>query len=80
MSLDLKIFQMPLEVSPSHSDHTWNVALNDYSAYTDIRLVCDIYKNPYYNDSGATQDTGRVTRLLVPVNQYGHCIFNVRSE
>lgn len=79
MSLDLKIYQQPLEVCPSHADHTWNVALNDYSAYTDIRLVADIYKNPYRNDSGSTQDYGKISRLLIPPNDFGHCIFNVET-
>ena len=79
MSLNLDIIQMPLEATPTHSDHTWNVALNDYSAYTDIRLVVDIYKNPYQNDSGSTQDYGKVARLLVPVNEFGNCIFNVET-
>lgn len=79
MSLSLNIRQQPLEVTPSHADHTWNIVMNDYSAYTDIRLVVDVYKNPYRNDSGSTQDFGRVTRLLVPPNQYGNCIFNVET-
>lgn len=79
MSLNLFIKQAPLSVTPSHSDHTWNVVLNDYSAYTDIRLVVDVYKNPYRNDSGSTQDSGRVSRLLVPSNEYGNCIFNVET-
>ena len=79
MSLNLDIIQMPLEATPTHSDHTWNVRVNDFSAYTDIRLVVDIYKNPYQNDSGSTQDYGKVARLLVPVNEFGHCIFNVET-
>ena len=79
MSLTLNIRQSPLEVTPSHADHTWNVVMNDYSAYTDIRLVVDVYKNPYRNDSGSTQDFGKVARLLVPPNQYGNCIFNVET-
>ena len=79
MSLTLEIRQMPLAVTPTHSDHTWNVVMNDYSAYTDIRLVVDIYKNPYRNDSGSTQDYGKVARLLVPPNQFGNCIFNVET-
>jgi len=79
MSLTLNIRQMPLEATPSHSDHTWNVVMNDYSAYTDIRLVVDVYKNPYQNDSGSTQDFGKVSRLLVPPNQLGNCIFNVET-
>jgi hypothetical protein len=79
MSLTLNIRQMPLEATPSHSDHTWNVVMNDYSAFTDIRLVVDVYKNPYQNDSGSTQDYGKVSRLLVPPNQLGNCIFNVET-
>lgn len=79
MSLNLTIKQMPLAMTPAHADHTWNVALNDYSAYTDIRLVVDIYKNPYRNDSGSTQDYGKVARILVPSNEYGNCIFNVET-
>jgi hypothetical protein len=79
MSLTLEIRQMPLSVTPTHSDHTWNVVMNDYSGYTDIRLVVDIYKNPYRNDSGSTQDYGKVARLLVPPNQLGNCIFNVET-
>jgi hypothetical protein len=85
MSLDLKILQKPLSVTESHSDHTWNVALNDYSAYTDIRLVVDIYKNPYLNDmgpnntQGTEQDSGKIGRLLIPSNEYGNCIFNVET-
>jgi hypothetical protein len=79
MSLNLQIKQMPLGMTRSHADHTWNIQMNDYSAYTDIRLVVDIYKNPYLNDSGSTQDSGKVARLLVPVNEVGHCIFNVET-
>ena len=79
MSLEIKIKQMPLGATPTHSDHTWNVELNDYSAFTDIRLVVDIYKNPYQNDKGTVQDSGKVGRLLVPSNQFGNCIFSVET-
>lgn len=85
MSLDLTILQKPLDVTESHSDHTWNVALNDYSAYTDIRLVVDVYKNPYQNDigpnnqQGTNQQFGKFGRLLVPSNEFGNCIFNVET-
>jgi len=79
MSLELTIRQMPLEVTPTHSDHTWNVVMNDFSAYTDIRLVVDIYSNPYLNDSGSTQTSGKIARLLVPPNEFGNCIFNVET-
>jgi hypothetical protein len=53
--------------------------MNDFSAYTDIRLVVDIYANPYLNDSGSTQTSGKIARLLVPPNQFGNCIFNVET-
>ena len=79
MSFNLTIIQSPLSVTPTHADHTWNIGMNDWSAFTDIRLVVDVYKNPYQNDSGSTQDYGKVSRLLVPVNQYGNCIFNVEQ-
>ena len=79
MSLEIKIKQMPLGATPTHSDHTWNVELGDYSAFTDIRLVVDIYKNPYQNDKGNVQDSGKVGRLLVPSNQFGNCIFSVET-
>jgi hypothetical protein len=85
MSLLLEVIQQPLSVTESHSDHTWNIKMNDYSAYTDIRLVVDIYKNPYGNEigpnntTGTIQDTKRAARLLIPVNEYGHCIFNVET-
>jgi hypothetical protein len=79
MSFDLTIRQAPLAVTPSHSDHTWNVVLNDWSGFTDIKLVVDVYKNPYQNDSGSTQDYGKVARLIVPPNQFGNCIFNVET-
>lgn len=85
MSLDLSIIQKPLDVTESHSDHTWNVSLNDYSAYTDIRLVVDVYKNPYQNDigpnnvQGTRQEFGKFGRLLVPSNEFGNCIFNVET-
>jgi hypothetical protein len=85
MSLDLTILQKPLDVTETHSDHTWNVALNGYSAYTNIRLVVDVYKNPYSNDlgpgntTGTNQETGKAARLLIPINEYGNCIFNVET-
>lgn len=85
MSLDLSIIQKPLDVCESHSDHTWNVSLNDYSAYTDIRLIVDIYQNPYGNEigpnntTGSIQNTKKACRLLIPPNTYGNCIFNVET-
>ena len=85
MSLTLDIIQKPLDVTESHSDHTWNLRMNDYSAFTDIRLVVDIYKNPYGNEigpnnvTGTEQDTRKACRLLIPVNEFGHCIFNVET-
>jgi hypothetical protein len=85
MSFNLTILQSPLSVTETHSDHTWNVALNSYSAYTDIRLVVDIYKNPYKNDmgpnntTGSTQESGKIARLLIPSNEFGNCIFNVET-
>lgn len=85
MSFNLTLLQAPLSVTETHSDHTWNVALNSYSAYTDIRLVVDIYKNPYKNDlgpnntTGSTQEFGKIGRLLIPSNEYGNCIFNVET-
>jgi hypothetical protein len=85
MSLVLDVIQKPLDVTESHSDHTWNIKMNDYSAYTDIRLVVDIYSNPYGNEiginntTGTLQDTKKACRLVIPVNEYGHCIFNVET-
>ena len=79
MSLDLTIIQKPLDVCESHSDHTWNVSLNDYSAYTDIRLVVDVYSNPYSNDQYGNEGSGKKARLLIPVNEFGNCIFNVET-
>jgi len=79
MSLNLNIKQMPLPVTESHSDHTWNIALNDYSAYTDIRLIVDVYKNPYSNEMGGDQQAGKIARLIIPSNLYGNCIFNVEQ-
>lgn len=79
MSLDLTILQKPLDVCPSHSDHTWNVSLNDFSAYTDIRLVVDVYSNPYENDWGVNQISKKQARLLIPANEYGNCIFNLET-
>lgn len=85
MSFNLTLLQAPLSVTETHSDHTWNVALNSYSAYTDIRLVVDIYKNPYKNDlgpnntTGSTQEFGKIGRLLIPSNEFGNCIFNVET-
>jgi len=79
MSFNLTILQKPLDVCPSHSDHTWNVALNSYSAYTDIRLVVDVYSNPYENDWGTNQISKKQCRLLIPVNEHGNCIFNVET-
>lgn len=79
MSFNLTILQKPLDVCPSHSDHTWNVALNSYSAYTDIRLVVDVYSNPYENDWGTNQMSKKQCRLFIPVNEKGNCIFNVET-
>ena len=79
MSYNLTILQSPLSVTESHSDHTWNVALNQYSAFTDIRLVVDIFKNPYKNELGSNQVSEKAARLLIPVNEYGNCIFNVET-
>lgn len=79
MSYNLTILQSPLSVTESHSDHTWNVALNQYSAYTDIRLVVDVFKNPYKNELGSNQESVKAARLLIPVNEYGNCIFNVET-
>lgn len=79
MSYNLTILQKPLDVSPSHADHTWNVALNSYSAETDIRLVVDVYSNPYENDWGTSQVSKKQARLLIPPNEYGNCIFNVET-
>jgi hypothetical protein len=79
MALDLTIIQKPLDVTESHSDHTWNVALNDFSAYTSVRLIVDIYVNPYLNDYGTNQITGKKCRLLVPPNLFGNAIFNVET-
>jgi hypothetical protein len=79
MSYNLTIIQKPLDVSPSHADHTWNVSLNSYSAETDIRLVVDVYSNPYENDWGSSQISKKQARLLIPPNEYGNCIFNVET-
>ena len=85
MSFNLDIIQRPLEVCESHSDHTYNIRMNDYSGLTDIRLVVDIYQNPYGNEigpnntQGTIQDTKKACRLLIPVNEYGHCVFNVET-
>jgi len=85
MSYTLDVIQKPLDVTESHSDHTWNIRMNSYSASTDIRLVVDIYQNPYGNEigpnntTGTEQDTRRACRLLIPVNEYGNCIFNVET-
>jgi hypothetical protein len=79
MSYTLSVIQKPLDMCPSHADHTWNIGLNSYSALTDIRLVVDVYSNPYENDWGTGQVSKKQARLLVPVNEYGNCIFNLET-
>lgn len=85
MSYTLDIVQKPLDVCYSHSDQTWNIRMNSYTGLTDIKLVVDIYKNPYGNEigpnntTGTKQDTRKAARLVVPVNEYGHCLFNVET-
>ena len=79
MSITLEILQSPILISPSNTNHIWNVRTSAYTL-TDFQYICDVYQRPSEVDWSNNNDTtNRVARLKVLPNTYGNAIVDLEE-
>ena len=79
MSIQVQVIQSPLLISPTNTNHVWNVRFSGYNQYNNFQYIVDIYpKNDLLNYSAATDDN-RAARLKIRPNSYGNAIFDVEE-
>lgn len=79
MSITLEISQSPILISPSNTNHVYNVRTSAYTL-TDFQYICDVYFRPsQVNWSDQYDTTNRVARLKVLPNVYGNAIIDLEE-
>jgi hypothetical protein len=79
MSVILDIQQSPLTITPSNTNHVYNVTSTGYTL-TDFQYICDVYFRPQeVNWSDQNDTTYRVCRLKLIPNSYGNAIFDLEE-
>ena len=79
MSVIIDIQQSPLTLTPSNTNHVWNIRSTGYTL-TDFQYMVDIYFRPEEVNWADQNDTEyRVCRLKLIPNTYGNAIFDVEE-
>lgn len=80
MSITLNISQSPILISPSNTNHVYNVRTTD-SGYTltDFQYICDVYQRPSEVDWSGNSTENRVARLKVLPNSYGNAMVDLEE-
>lgn len=80
MSITLNISQSPILISPSNTNHVYNVRTTD-SGYTltDFQYICDVYERPSEVNWANNNQANRIARLKVLPNTYGNAIIDLEE-
>jgi len=80
MSITLNISQSPILISPSNTNHVYNVRTTD-SGYTltDFQYICDVYERPSEVDWSNNNYANRIARLKILPNTYGNAILDLEE-
>ena len=80
MSITLNISQSPILISPSNTNHIYNVRTTD-SGYTltDFQYICDVYERPSEVDWNNNNYANRIARLKILPNTYGNAILDLEE-
>jgi len=80
MSITLNISQSPILISPSNTNHVYNVRTTD-SGYTltDFQYICDVYERPSEVDWNNNNYANRIARLKILPNTYGNAILDLEE-
>lgn len=78
MSITLEILQKPLQITPSNTNHIYNVRT---SAYTepDFQYIVDVYFKGNLVDWSAATTDNRACRLKVRPNEYGNALIDLEE-
>ena len=80
MSITLNISQSPILISPSNTNHVYNVSTTDTGyTLTDFQYICDVYQRPSEVDWNNNNYANRVARLKVLPNTYGNAIIDLEE-
>lgn len=78
MSINLEILQSPLLITPSNTNHIYNVRTTAYTL-TDFQYICDVYFRPGQVVWSGTNTDNRVCRLKIRPNSYGNAIIDLEE-
>lgn len=79
MSVTIEIQQSPLTMTPSNTNHIYNIRSSAYTL-TDFQYIVDVYFRPQEVDWSDQNDTEyRVCRLKVLPNSYGNAIVDLEE-
>jgi hypothetical protein len=78
MSITLEISQSPILISPSNTNHIYNVRTSAYTL-TDFQYICDVYQRPSEVVWSGTNTDNRVARLKLLPNVYGNAILDLEE-
>lgn len=80
MSITLEISQSPILISPSNTNHIYNVrTTNTGYTLTDFQYICDVYYRPSEVVWSGNSTENRVARLKVLPNVYGNAIIDLEE-
>ena len=78
MSITLEILQKPLQITPTNTNHVFNVRTSSYTE-TDFQYIVDIYFKGNLTEWSAATTNNRACRLKARPNQYGNAIVDLEE-
>lgn len=77
MSIVLDVIQSPLVISPTNTNHIWNVRYSGYTSLSNLQYIVDIYPRSNLTSFSSATNNDRAVRLKLRPNSYGNAIFDL---
>lgn len=78
MSITLEVLQKPLQITPSNTNHVFNIRSSSYTQ-TDFQYIVDVYFKGNLTDWSAVTTDNRACRLKLRPNEYGNAILDLEE-
>lgn len=79
MSIQVEVIQSPLSITPTNTNHIWNVRFSGFNSYSNFQYIVDIYPKDNLSSFTNATDDNRAARLKLRPNQYGNAIFDLEE-
>lgn len=79
MSIVVDVIQSPLSITPTNTNHVWNIRFSGYNNYNNFQYIVDVYPKDNLSSFSNATDDNRAARLKLRPNTYGNAIFDLEE-